>query len=379
MNIFKTIPFSPTIARRSAYIAGTIGVVVLLWVALVAQGVAGSTFATGQGQSKLELTISSSAIYNDVPQPTLTWGLKNLVPGTDRFFDFEDIKPGDLGTHKIGIRVAKNAAYACLDFTNLVDHENTYTVPEILAGDTTPNVGELSQYTYVFAWRDSNGNGNFDPGEEPLFGDTPKTAIVALNDATYPLADASTGTVYDKDSTNYIGFAWCVGEMAVDLGTGDITCNGAEVGNIIQTDSMTLDVSIRAVAAIGRPSFYCRAQDMPLNPGQCPAGYDKIVDGYKGGLSWTSDANYTGLVLAGGPPGENNKDPDGRNKYFYNVTTGETIAREAHDISYICATTESTALPTIGTTEPDTTWNKKPNPAVAAVAKGKGALKRLGL
>jgi hypothetical protein len=231
------------------------------------------------------------------------------------------------------------------------------------------------------------GDGIFDPAsDEPLFGNTPKTAIVALNDTTYPLADASTGTVYDKNSTNYIGFAWCVGEMTVDFDSGLITCAGAEVGNIIQTDSMELDVSIRAVATIGRPGFYCRVQDVPLNPGQCPAGYDKIVDGYSGGLAWTSDGNYTGVVLAGGPPGENNQDPDGRSKYFYDVKAGDTIAREAHDISYICATTDSTLLPLAGTTEPESVapgqWEVVTPPAgpvASARGVGRGLLKRLGL
>jgi hypothetical protein len=387
MNIFKTIPISPTIARRSAYIAVVLGVVGLLWVALVAQGAAGSTFATGQGQGKLELTISSSAIYNGVAQPALSWGLKNLVPGVDRFFDFDDVKPGDLGTHMIGVRVEKNAAYACLDFTNLKDYENGRIDSELLAGDTTEGEGELSQHTYVFAWRDEVGDGNFDPAaDEPLFGNTPETAIVALNNTTYPLADASTGTVYDKDSTNYVGFAWCAGEMTVDFDSGLTACAGAEVGNITQTDSMELDVSIRAVAAIGRPGFYCRVQDVPLNPGQCPAGYNKIVDGYDDGLSWTSDGNYTGVVLAGGPPGENNQDPDGRSKYFYDVKAGDTIAREAHDISYICATTDATLLPLAGTTEPESVvsgqWEVV-TPPVGPVEKargvGRGLLNRLGL
>jgi len=384
MNSFKTIPITQTIIKRSVYIAVTLGLVVLLWVALVAQGAAGSTFATGQGQSKLELTISSSAVYNDAAQPALNWSLKNLVPGVDRFFDFNNLLPGDEGTHRIGVRVEKNAAYACLDFTNLVDDENDVVEPELLAGDITPDAGELSQYTNVFAWRDSNGDGIFTTGEEPLFGNTPKTAIVALNDATYPLADASTGTVYDKNSTNYLGFAWCVGVMTVDLSTGEIACEGEEVGNIVQTDSMTLDVTIRAVAAIGRPGFYCRVQDVPLNPGQCPAGYDKIVDGYNGGLSWTATGDYTGVVLAGGPPGENNQDPDGRSKYFYGVAAGDSIAREAHDISYICATTDSTLLPIAGTTEPESValgqWEEvlpKQNVSVRGV--GQGLAKRLGL
>ena len=313
-----------------------------LWWALVAEGALLQTFATGQGQGKIELTVSSSAIYNDVPQPDLTWELKNLVPGTDRFFDFDDVKPGDRGFHQIGLQVEHNDAYVCLDFTNLIDLENELLESEVLAGDDTPEVGELSQFIQVFAWYDENNDGQYTPGEPVIIDQEPLTAFVALNEQTYPLADATTGTVYQEGSTNYIGLAWCLGEMTVDQDTGAISCDGSGVGNTVQTDQMFLDVSIRAIATLGRPGFTCQDTDAGRVPGQCPMGYEKIVDGYQGGLAWTAEADYAGVVLVGGPPGENNQDPDGRYKYFSPVEAGETIAREVHDISYICATDDPT-------------------------------------
>lgn len=77
----------------------------------------------------------------------------------------------------------------------------------------------------------------------------------------------------------------------------------------------------------------------PANPGQCPDGYTKLMETYTGGITWTADANYSSVILVGGPDDLSlNKDPDGRDKYFYNVKMGDTITRTEHDISHICAT-----------------------------------------
>ena len=70
------------------------------------------------------------------------------------------------------------------------------------------------------------------------------------------------------------------------------------------------------------------------NQGQCPDDYENIE--YSGSLSWESDGDYASVILVGGPPGDQNQDPDGRDKSFSNVEEGQVIAREAHDISHIC-------------------------------------------
>lgn len=75
----------------------------------------------------------------------------------------------------------------------------------------------------------------------------------------------------------------------------------------------------------------------PVNSGQCPAEYTKLMETYSGGISWVADANYASVILVGGPDNANNNDPDGRNKTFANVSSGTEIKREVHDISHICA------------------------------------------
>jgi len=45
--------------------------------------------------------------------------------------------------------------------------------------------------------------------------------------------------------------------MAVNLDTATITCDSTTIGNEAQTDSMSVDVSITAVAANERPGYLC--------------------------------------------------------------------------------------------------------------------------
>ena len=96
------------------------------------------------------------------------------------------------------------------------------------------------------------------------------------------------------------------------------------------------------------------------NPGHCPAGFDKyeLPDARVKGKTFTADVDYDVVILVGGPPNDNNQDPDGRNKYFYDVEAGKSVSREAHDISHVCyrlATTTTTTQPTTTTSQPTTT------------------------
>ena len=83
--------------------------------------------------------------------------------------------------------------------------------------------------------------------------------------------------------------------------------------------------------------------------GQCPAGYTKLMETYGGGMSWTADRDYLSVILVGGPDNANNKDADGRNKYFSDVQAGDVIARDAHAISHICAIPAPSYVPVVVT------------------------------
>ena len=240
-----------------------------LWMVFVAEGAnTGYTFATGsgQGQKGLELTIDSRAVYNGVLQPALTWDLKNLVPGVDHFFNFDDVKPGDMGEHTISLHVKKNNAYVCLDFNNLQDFENGINEPEGLVD--ADEEGELSQHLEFFAWRD-DGDNEFEVGERVIFGTTTQTADILLASTTYAVADAKHGNSCKVNSVNYVGIVWCAGDLSVNIDTAEISCDGSGLGNIVQTDSMSVDVSLRAVQAKYNKKFVCDKKPKPKPEPEC--------------------------------------------------------------------------------------------------------------
>jgi len=431
-------------------IALILGAVALLMYAFGVRGdFGGTTFATGSGTGVpgLELKINSKTYYNGTYQPALSWTLKNLVPGVDKFWNFGDVKPGDTGTSSISIHINKNPAWVCLDFVNLTNNENGINEPESHV-DSSTTTGELAAGLEFFAWRD-DGDNRFEVGEIPLFGTSSQSGLSVLNTKTYALADSGTGGAYADGSTHYVGIYWCAGDLTVNTATAQASCNGEVLGNEAQTDSMSVDVMIRAVQSKQNAKFLCTPKEEPkygsiklwkrvvgeTNPdyakfsfaldngtpftfpsgqnwiilnnvpvgthtiselaisgytttygeasygnttipdsdceltvtegntsycrvtntkttsgdnGQCPAGYTKQVDNYKGGLSWKSDGNYLSAILVGGPAGSTNKDPDGRFKYFSNVSKNQTIARKFHDISHICVKPQTS----------DTSWYK---------------------
>ena len=241
--------------RRQLTKIGLLAGFVLLVGALVLSRPIGTTFANGTG---LQLTIDSYSIYNGEYQPHLSWGLKDLVPGVDKFFDFDDIKPGDTGTNVISIHVEESPAYVCMDFTNLVDDENGTNEPESLV-DFVPG-GELSDAIEFFGWRD-DGDNVFEVGERVLFGSDVQSAKDLFDTTTYPLADETTDEVFEEDETYYVGTTWCAGDLVVDVDTATITCNAEVMGNEYQTDLFSVDVSLRAVEASAYTDYNCEGEE----------------------------------------------------------------------------------------------------------------------
>ena len=253
-----------TYYQRSIKIASILAVLGFLLVVFVADGSgSGYTFATkdGQGQAGLELKVDSKAVYNGILQPALSWELKDLVPGVDHFFNFNDIKPGDMGRHNISLHVKKNPAYVCLDFNNLQDFENGMNEPESIVDNLSS--GELSKNLEFFAWRD-DGDNVFEKNEKVIFGgNATETANILLSSTTYAVADANTGNSCAVNSTNYVGIIWCAGDLKVDLTTAKVNCDGSGLGNVIQTDSMTVDIALRAVQANSNQGFKCKKEIKP--------------------------------------------------------------------------------------------------------------------
>lgn len=248
---------------RGVRIAIIVGVVLLLGAVWVQGSNVGTTFATGSGTGGLEMKIDNKTFYNGVLQPKLSWQLKNLEPWHDFFFDFDDVKPGDSGTTTISIHIKKNPAYVCLDFKNFKEEENGINEPESHADDD--QTGELGEELEFFSWYD-DGDNKFEVGEKPIFGTSTQSAVQVLKNKSYAIADSVTGSPILPYQTKYIGIAWCAGNLTVDVPTAKITCDHSSMGNEAQTDSMTLDVALRAVASSQQPKFTCNKPETPPEP-----------------------------------------------------------------------------------------------------------------
>ncbi|MFA6254644.1 MAG: SipW-dependent-type signal peptide-containing protein [Patescibacteria group bacterium] len=176
------------------------------------------------------------------------WGEKDLT--NEKFFSFDDVKPGDRGTNLISLHVYNNDAYACLITSDIVDVEETVVDPEITAGDNINSVvGELSQFIKVFAWVD-DGNGVYE-GE---------TVITGPN-ASFNTAIGNISLV--ASNTQYIGFAWCAGTQS--LSGNNILCDGSSMGDIAQTDILSASFTAYAEQQRNNENFSCASTTLLLN------------------------------------------------------------------------------------------------------------------
>src|SRR5680860_306245 len=178
------------------------------------------------------------------------WEAKDLE--NEKFFNFDDIKPGDSGRDVISLHVETNDAYACAYVESQDNLENGINDPESEV-DTTSGThdGELGSELMFFAWDDLNQDGNFDrPTETPLMS----APDYADNLGAITFADSLSSPLTAGD-TSYLGVAWCAGTMSVNMTTGDIGCDGADMGNESQTDSFLADLVFYAVQSRNNEGF----------------------------------------------------------------------------------------------------------------------------
>lgn len=182
--------------------------------------------------------------------------MKDLVPTVDKFFDFNDVKPGDNGSNSISLHVINNDAYMCATVSKLVDADNDCTEPEdaadgncVVGEVNSVDEGELKQNMLVTIWKDIDGDNVLDGGETVLYGPGP------VQEGTWPLYTPGTGAI-TGGSTAWLGVKW-----DLPLGTG----------NEAQTDSLRADVSFKVEQARNNPNFSC-------NP-QPPISVDTVTNG----------------------------------------------------------------------------------------------------
>ena len=247
---------------------GAHGAVILAMLGLVAlaalnhenTGATLGTFSTGG----IDLKIDSIGWYNGKKVPGATWAMKDLSPTADRFFNYNDIKPGDFGCEVISMHVKKGEAWLCLDFKNFKSADGGLNEPESIVDQNGTTTGELANNLQFFSWLD-NGDNKYKPGEKILFGTSTKSASTVLNNKTYAIGDSKNGQSCKKDEDRYVGMCWCAGTLTLDS-KDTMTCDGSKLGNIAQTDTMTLDVAVRALSATGDSKFLCNASTTPPVP-----------------------------------------------------------------------------------------------------------------
>lgn len=177
------------------------------------------------------------------------WDEKDLDE-TDFYWNFDDVKPGDYGVNIISLHVYSNDAHACIITHDILDIEETVVDPEIEAGDDIASIiGELSQFIKIFAWEDTNQNNSYDVGENIL---------LPVNSSLTEKIPMS----LIASNTKYIGVAWCAGTQSVD-GQGVISCDGATMGDIAQSDIMTASITAYAEQERNNPDFDCSNVILP--------------------------------------------------------------------------------------------------------------------
>lgn len=234
----------------------------------------GNTFAAGN----IDLGIDNHSYYNGVLNPETTWTVDYDLSDntTHQFFNFNDVKPGDWGEDTISLHVKDNNSWLCADVKLTSNDDNGLVDPEVDDDDVTdgPGSGELADHIKFYWWAD-DGDNVFESDERLLPSgplgtlDVGQTATVALADSQANIWTGQTGDPLTPEDVRFVAKAWCFGNTTMtpyDQGEGNqqsgpdnrpVICDGSQENNVTQSDSLTADVSFRAVQSRNNPSFLC--------------------------------------------------------------------------------------------------------------------------
>jgi len=281
----------------------------------------GNTFTAGE----IDLTVDNTSYRSNnaggmVRQDGTTWDLRDL--SGELFFNFTDLKPGDLGEDTVSLHVNSNDAWLCATIDITANNDVTCTEPE-MADDGTCNEpdqdlidGDLAQALNFIFWAD-DGDNVLETGETVL---TQGPASSVLNGVTYALADSAhnvwTGQFgpMSAGQTRYIGKAWCFGQISEqrvnqgeqtgpDVRGAGVACNGASVNNAAQSDNLMGNITFYAEQARNNSGFLCsnvRTKTLILD-NKNPQNWTRINDTMIGTLTYeTSGPTFKGKFEATG-------------------------------------------------------------------------------
>ena len=253
----------------------------------------GNTFTAGA----IDLGVDNHSYYNGELNEGTTWRVDYDISdeGGRQFFNFSDLKPGDWGEDTISLHVNNNDAWLCADVTLTSDNDNGLTEPEGDDGDETPGNeegvggGELADNVRFYWWADDGDNvletcdfqgAPEDCVDESTLNGGPLGALDVNQTATVALADSNTNIWGDEDdngdaaplpgdTVRFVAKAWCFGDANMtpynqdggnqQSGPNDrpVLCDGSGEDNSTQSDSLTADISFRAVQSRNNEGFLC--------------------------------------------------------------------------------------------------------------------------
>jgi len=203
----------------------------------------GNTFSAGTLDLQIDLQCD---------QPGCSFSLRDLLDER-AFFNICDIKPGDSNEVTISWHVYDNTAWARIKLANIFDWENGCNEPEDILDDTCldPGLGqgELDDYLIFTLWMDEGSLAGWQCPEnfphcptDLLEGDNLLNGIETLL-ATKTASELIAGVILPGELsgayTYYLGMQWDV---------------APEVGNIIQTDSLSGKIIMEVVQSRNNPN-----------------------------------------------------------------------------------------------------------------------------
>lgn len=174
----------------------------------------------------------------------------------EKFFNFGDVKPGDYFGRNLSLHVDSNPAWVCLLARNVKDDGNGLTDPEQEANDPSDGdgQGELAQNLHMLAWLDSNANGQHNVNEPFLID----SFFDVFTELAMPIHDSTTGAPLDPSiPIELLQMDLCGGAHIVNPNTGAVSCNGNNMGNKVQGDSLKADLVIYGEQYRNNPNFKC--------------------------------------------------------------------------------------------------------------------------
>ncbi len=228
----------------------------------------GNTFAAGSIDLKLGGNFSSQ--FNGPSPSPAVFALADQNGTT--FFNFTDLKPGDVGGGWFDMQVSSNPSWACMKTTLTGTPENVLIDPEN-PWDTTSasDSGELQNHLSFALWNDVDGDGVYEPGvggEGTATGPYTVASLAALGYT--PIAD-STGTgplalssvPLTPETPYHLGWQYCFG--VINMTT--LECDGTDPAyNDAQTDGIIGDFEFTAVQARNNATFTCASLSATPTP-----------------------------------------------------------------------------------------------------------------